>query len=267
MGIILDANKKESGFNKDSTGNDDVEYVGVKHTLDDVFIHQKELDILREQYSKSIVQDFCDNYHISKEDREKNRAEYEKIYKLRNMRSNCPRLSEYVKEWRIIIEIIREIAKNNKLIDENEFIAKSFTGKIHINGVKFPKYVGKRKKLINWEYIINDYILEDNKDPDELDYLTFDPLDLDSDDLDEDTLLDDPLIKNIVMSYKEKSDEDILNIIESGDPESGVISSSNKYSDKKLRKLYPELFRGIRNVKKIEDKLNRVKGIYHEYVS
>ena len=156
MGIILDASSDSKPNTEDMT-EEEIRQIP-RRKISEVYIPELELQKLREMYSRSVVQDFNDEFHYSKEEREQLEKEHEKLIKLKNMRNRCPRLSEYVIQWRLCLEIIDEVAETNGVMSPEKFKKDVLKGKIYINGMRFPKYNGKRKKYVNWDYIMEEYI-------------------------------------------------------------------------------------------------------------
>ena len=252
MGIILDASSDSKPNTEDMT-EEEIRQIP-RRKISEVYIPELELQKLREMYSRSVVQDFNDEFHYSKEEREQLEKEHEKLIKLKNMRNRCPRLSEYVIQWRLCLEIIDEVAETNGVMSPEKFKKDVLKGKIYINGMRFPKYNGKRKKYVNWDYIMEEYILNTSSDPYELD-TNF----LDSEDLDEEEIeIPDPMIESIIENSKDYSENEIIDLIENGD-EDEVATEMSKKQLKLIKKQTPELVRGVANQKKLERKRARAR--------
>ena len=228
----------------------------------EVFISDKELEVLREKYSKTVVQDFNDEYHYSKEERERMEKEHEKLFRLRNMRNKCPRLSEYVTQWRLCLQIIDEMAENNGVMSPEKFKKDVLNGKIVINGMRFPKYNGKRKKYINWEHIMNEWILDTTKDPVELDTMYLDQGTEDIE-VDEDDELDEDIEKILEQNKKEESEKQVLHKLELGEARD-VATEIDRKEIRKLKKANPELFRTIQYQEKLDRKRARARMSIYE---
>ena len=259
MGIVLDAgtdtakhiigneyNEKEYNDSKKSS-------IPTKRILQDVYIPEKEIELLKEVYSKSVVQDFGDMFHYTKEEREKFIAEHTKLHELRKKRFKCPRLAEYVKRWRTCLEIVDEMADKNGIIQPDEFKKKAIKGDIVIGGLKFPKYTGKKKKSVNWDFVM-DYILDKSKDPDALDEMMLDK------DVDEDEIKNLPLSKRIdriADMYDPMSDDEVA--IRMSKPSNLIPEVLSSKQIKEMKKDAPEITKAINNEINLSAKRERAR--------
>lgn len=261
MGIIMDASlSPEERKEYSGKTEDEVQKIS-ERKIAEVYISDAELEVLNQKYSQSVVQDFNDEFHYSKEERERMEKEHEKLFRLKNMRNRCPRLSEYVIQWRLCLEIINDMAENNGVMSPDKFKKDVLNGKITINGMRFPKYNGKRKKFINWEHIMNEWVLDTTKDPRELD-TTY--LDRGEDiEVDEDDELDSDIEKILSVNKKEVSTKEILRQIELGDP-NDVATEIDRKEIRKIKKFNPELFRSIQYQEKLDRKRQRARVSIYE---
>jgi hypothetical protein len=122
---------------------------------------------LEEIYQRVVVNDYGDEYHMSEEDRKKKSQYYEAFTKVNKCKRKFRKIDEYVKVYRLVIDCIKLVAEDNGIYDPIEFTKKVLRGKIKLFGLHFPKYIGKDKKEINWEYV-SQYISDTSKDPSEL---------------------------------------------------------------------------------------------------
>lgn len=178
-GIILDADENQEYIERqlkkeaasDGNGMPDAITNISKRKIREVYIPPEELDELRQRYSRVVVQDFEDDYHMTKEEREKQREQYSKFFRLkRNYAKKIRRLDKYVEACRLVFEIINDTAdeaETDHLMSKDTFITSVLNGKITIRGLTIPKYVGKGKKSLNWDYVM-EFVLDPNKDIDEL---------------------------------------------------------------------------------------------------
>ena len=68
-----------------------------RRKIKEVYIPPEELDRLKIEYSRVVVQDFEDDYHNTKEEREAMRQRYEKFFHLkRNFTKKIRRLDKYI---------------------------------------------------------------------------------------------------------------------------------------------------------------------------
>ena len=174
-GIVLDADQNQEYLEdqlkqemiKNGEIPDSISNIS-RRKIKDVYISPEEIEELRDRYSKVVVQDFEDDYHISREEREAMRKRYEKFFRLkRNYTKKIRRLDKYIEACRLAVEIIMDTAEANGVMDPDDFITEVLTGKIVINGLTVPKYQGKGKKTLNWDYIMQ-FILDPSRDIDEI---------------------------------------------------------------------------------------------------
>lgn len=123
---------------------------------------------LREMYSSVIVQDYNDDYNLSEEEKE----EKNKCYKAFTLHNRCKRkyknIIEYVKAVRLALNFIYIVSVNNgDLINRGDFIKNVLNGDIKIVGLNLPKYIGKDRKKINWDFV-NEVILNEEADINDL---------------------------------------------------------------------------------------------------
>lgn len=146
---------------------------------------EKEIENMRKSFETVVVNDFSDDYHLSDEERYAN-AEIAKLSKaLAKTKRKCNNLYDYVLAMRIRMDVISYIAKTNGIYTEKQFMKKVLKGDIILNGLSFPKYTGKNRKGINWEYV-SEYILDRSRDPLDLKKQKYRPVDIDEiDDIDE----------------------------------------------------------------------------------
>lgn len=134
----------------------------------EVFIPPEEEEQLLAMYGLSVTQDFGDEFHMSKADRDIMAERYEKFFKLKKSYTRrIRRLDKYVEAYRLVMEIINDLAKTNGLYDEATFRKKVLNGDIVIPNLNFPKFQGKKKKLINWKQV-SEFIADPTKDIHEL---------------------------------------------------------------------------------------------------
>lgn len=132
----------------------------------DVYISPERLEAIKKEYDCVVVHDFGDEYHLSEEEREAKNKYYSTFKALRKAKKKYRRLNEYVQVMRDALKCLDAVAENNGIYDPDEFKLLFLKGEIYINGLKFPKYKGRDRKDISWEYL-SEFILSD-KDPDEL---------------------------------------------------------------------------------------------------
>ena len=170
MQLVLNASKNEE-FVKDNPdlvasarANDEGSSTFAPSSFKEVYMPPEEEAELLEMFSTSVVQDFGDDYHLTKAERELMQERYAKFFKLRNNYTKKIRnLGKYIEAYRLCMEIVNDIAETNGLYKPKDFKEKVLAGRIQINGLEFPKFQGKRKKKINWE-LVAEYVNDPTKD-------------------------------------------------------------------------------------------------------
>lgn len=125
---------------------------------------RKELEAV---YSNVCVHDFDDEYHMSEEERHQRFTYYEAFSKLRRCKRKFRKLDEYVEVFRMTMDVLDLVASNNGVYPKQKFIKMVLKGKIEVFGLTFPKYIGKDRKQINWEYV-EEFIEDRTRDTREL---------------------------------------------------------------------------------------------------
>ena len=221
---------------------------------------------LRELYSRVIVRDFGDEYHMSDEEIKRKFDLYDEYKKIGKHKSKYRNIVDFVLAFRECIDFLVKMGKKNSLfIDPDKFVKKALSGEIDVDYFTFPKYTGVDRKDINWK-MITEYILDSSKDPREIQnkkvisYL--------SKEQEEDP---DAYLKGI---FTDDQFEYIFNsapIDPTGAPYDEEIDGFNtrglaipvdRKSFKKTMKEFPDLVRGIKDVQKSIVGNNTVMGQY-----
>lgn len=118
------------------------------------YMPPEEEEKLLAMFQTVVVQDFEDEFHMSKAERASMQERYEKFFRLKkNYTRKVRSLQKYVEAFRLCMEIVDELAETNGVYDPDTFRKKVMNGQITVNGLNFPKFQGKKKKSINWEYV------------------------------------------------------------------------------------------------------------------
>lgn len=172
--IVLNADRDEKFLEEhgeliENARENDYESAPVRERkIREVYIPPEEKERLLGMYTHVVVQDFEDEYHMSYEEREKMKEHYEKFFRLKKgFTKKIRRLDKYVEACRLCMDIIRDTAETNGIYEPEKFINMVLQGQATINGLNFPKFQGKGKKLINWEYVA-EFIYDKDKDIREL---------------------------------------------------------------------------------------------------
>lgn len=152
-----------------------VERSSLYYTDKEVFISEKRAEEIKKRYQTVVVQEFGDSYHLTEEERKQEERYYEAKLIAENVLHKIKRLDKYVTAMRAVLKAAQFIANDNGVYPPAEFMNKWLNGKIIIDGLEIPKYTGKDKKRINWNYI-TEFILSD-KDVNELRKRDVEPMD------------------------------------------------------------------------------------------
>lgn len=172
MEIVLDADRNQEYLKKHgdeleqhkTTDDGFVESTNSSRKIREVYIPPDEVSKLLDMYSHVVVQDFEDEYHMSKEERTAMQEKFKKFFRLkRGFTKKIRKLDKFIEACRLCMEIIDDTAQSNGIYDPDKFKMMVLKGEISINGLNFPKFQGKKKKKLNWEYIA-EYVLDSSKD-------------------------------------------------------------------------------------------------------
>lgn len=216
---------------------------------------------LEDVYKTVIVHDYGDEYHMSEDERKRKFKYYEVFSRLLRCKRKYRKLDEFVRVCRLCLDCINLIAEDNGIYDPEKFKVLVMKGDIDVYGLNFPKYVGKDRKSINWEYI-SDFIMDESLDPKELS----------RDKFDEDDENDVPPEQ----LFSEDEWTDICNIIEKEDSTihlpyydgemDNVPSVASKKQSKLLLKIEPQILTCVKNLKKEEMRSLQRNGIMNSMV-
>lgn len=254
-GIILDADQNqefiENQLKKEAANHGDIpDSISniSKRKIREVYIPPEELEQLHDLYSKVIVQDFEDDYHMSKEERENMRERYSKFFRLkRHYAKKIRRLDKYIEACRLTFEIINDTAEENGVMDKDEFITDVLKGKIVIEGLTIPKYVGKGKKTLNWDYILQ-FVIDPTRDIEELIKSQQSARCRDDDELEEISIddIDDQTYQTLVDQI-DNNDTVIKGFYDGSDGE-GFATIESDSQRKKLTKVAPGYTRKLKDL-------------------
>lgn len=235
-------------------------------TLDDVYISDARLKFIKEQFAQGVVvNSYGDDYHLSEEQRQKNNEYYEAFKPLRRSKRKYRKLDEWIRVMREYIKAIQIIATNNQRYSSEKFMEKYSEGKIKIFGLTFPKYVGKDKKDINWEYIWTEFI-GTTRDPSEL---VKPPLDIDGslDDM-RHRLFSEEEFAQITSPMSEEEKYRIEHLVFDVDRESAegvnVVIPAGKKTSKAFVKMFPEISSMIKDSKRQEASSRGLNSFIHD---
>lgn len=227
-----------------------------------VYLPDEEIEKLREIYSHSIVQDFEDDYHLSRDEKEKLERKFDKLYKLKRVKKKVRKIDKYIEILRLCFDALDEYAETNGVYEPEEFKKKFLKGEIYINGLMIPKLQGKDRKKYNWDYIYREFIEKRDKDPS---ILLYDEEDVDTNETDEEKavrLFGSKEELDRIATSSDLTEEERLyrerEIIDDSEEDVAIVSSKKQH--KELLKLSPILAKKIKEVDALERKNERIRA-------
>ena len=218
-------------------------------------ISEKEREELRKIYEEVVVHDFGDEYHMSEEERKEMSVMYDAFANIMRRKRKYRKLDEFIEVTRMCLDALIVVAENTGVVDKEEFIQKVLRGKISVYGLYFPKYIGKDKKRINWDFV-SEYIANRELDPKSL------VEDEDRDDaveIDEEELFTDEELTKIM----EIPEEEVLYTQKTNFMGPNEIEISTEKESKRFFKSAPEMMLSIKDLvkmnrkkKSMQDRLN-----------
>ena len=121
---------------------------------------------LKKKLCTVIIQDYNDDYNLSEEERKEKNKYYDVFSKYIKRKKKPKKIPEFIDTMRLALDCVEVVSLNNGLYDPKEFTKKVLSGKIKICGLTFPKYIGKDKKYVNWDYVW-ELILDKDRNADE----------------------------------------------------------------------------------------------------
>lgn len=234
--------------------------------LEDIYVSDRRLQAIKDDFALGVVvNNYGDDYHMSEEQRQKNNEYYEAFKPLRRSKRKYRKIDEWIMVMRQYMAAIKTIAENNQRYSPEKFMEKYSQGKIKIFGLTFPKYVGRDKKEINWEYIWTEFIGTD-RDPSEL---TKPPMSMDSS-LEEmrHRLFTDEELARITAPMSEEEQYRISHLVFDEDRDSiegvNVVLPMKKKKTKEFVKAFPELSTMIKDSKRQEASSRGLNSFIHD---
>ena len=226
---------------------------------------EKEKEELRIEYSSVVVNDYGDEYHMSDEDRKRKFKYYEAFSKIRRCKRKFHKLDDFVRVYRLCIDCLKVVAEDNGVYDPEKFMRMVIRGQIEVFGLHFPKYIGKDRKDINWEYV-SEFVTDRSKDPTELSKSFESELSKLSDDELKEQLLTDEEFERIMEHLNDKPDEIKLNPDEDYIEEHGIVQRASKKDFKKLVDMSPYFLKSIKEAAKEQRRKERNAGRLNSFV-
>ena len=211
-----------------------------------------------------VVNEFGDDYHLSEEERIAKNKFYKAFQVFNKGKRKYRKLDEYVKIMREALKCLDVVAENNGMYDPDKFKRLFMKDKIYIEGLKFPKFIGKERKTIGWEFL-SEFILSD-EDPSQLVRKRNDDISSVEELKENETLLfDEGELERIIAPETEEesirtslfydADDDVIK-----DNDNIVPEMSTKES-KKLIKEVPEFINTIKEIKRDNRSINNLSSL------
>ena len=129
---------------------------------------QSQIDKMRAEYEVVVVQDFNDDYNLTREEMEERYQFFSVFERLRTMQIKYSHIHNYVYAFREAMKCLRVVAEENQVYPADKFMKLVLNGTIKVSGLKFPKFNGSGgKKSINWERVIH-YVADESLNPEDL---------------------------------------------------------------------------------------------------
>ena len=150
------SSKKSSGFSFDTNNGKKQHFAkqtGFSLNAKEEIIAERNREKIEKDYESVVVHDFGDDYHLSEEEKAEKFQYYEAFKKLRRCKKKYRKLPEYIKAMRLCMETLDIIANNNGVYPPDKFKKMVAKKTIKVYGLDFPKYIGKDRKSVNWEFV------------------------------------------------------------------------------------------------------------------
>jgi hypothetical protein len=259
--------QRPDGEEKKLSGEETFKIVkSIEDARKNLYLSPERLAKMEATYGVAIVHDFDDEYHLTDEEREAQNNYYKLFARLNKCKRKYRKINEFVDCARISMQCLQAVADNNTVYKPEEFMRLVLKGKIVVNGWFYPKYNGRDRKQISWDYIA-DFILGDHPSEEllkqkssEIDFLTPDELEEEARilfDPDEyERILEEPSLEHIFKNevHVIDLDEEEVSI------DSNLAIFTDKSDTKEFVKAAPELLilaKDIRREMKSNEQLGR----------
>jgi hypothetical protein len=221
------------------------------------YISPERLAKIEAEYGTVIVLDYGDEYHLTDEEREAQNNYYKLFARLNKCKRKYRKIDEFVNCARISLQCLETVAKNNTVYSPEEFMRLVMKGKINVNGWFYPKYNGRDKKQLSWEYI-TEFIFSD-KDPKDLIKGRYNEFEFITDDEDNDEALrrlfsEEDYNNLFKIPDPEKEYREQVHVIDLDEEEIGDESSIAIYADREETKDFiktcPEILLTVKELRK-----------------
>lgn len=232
-----------------------------------VFIPERRIQQMKEEFDCVVVHDFGDEYHLSEEERIAKNKFYEAFKVFSKCKHKYRKLDEYVSAMREALKCLDFVAENNGVYNPEKFKILFLKGKIEITGLQFPQFKGKERKSIDWDYL-TDFILSDAppsevlpskndeiRTPEELDELAK-------------RLFDEGELEEILRPETDEeklAKEALFDVDEDDQDGTNVVVCLTEKQTKKLFKNQPEFYAKVKEMKKDYRRLDNMNRLIHNF--
>lgn len=217
-----------------------------------VFIPEKRLEQMKEGFNCVVVNDFGDEYHLTEEERIAKNKFYEAFKVFNKCKHKYGKLDEYVKAMREALKCLDFVAENNGVYPPDKFKKMFFRDKIYVTGLSFPKYKGRDKKQLSYQYL-SEFILSD-EDPSKIIQKKTDEIRSyeELEELEKVLFTEDEIAKILEPESEEEKERQLLFFdIDADDPgDDNVVIFLTPKQSRKLMKKQPELLLEIKDIKR-----------------
>lgn len=245
------------GNDRKRSGSDAITFTPIKDR-----ISPEQYAKMAAHYEVVCVNDYGDAYHMSDEDRHRISKYHDLFTRLNRCKRKHKRLNDFVKVYRLAMECLKAVAKDNGIYRPKVFRKMVMDGKIKVTGLFFPSYIGRDRKSVGWETVA-EYILDTTLDPNDLMPKEID-LSYDDDD------------SGFTDYFTEEDYQHVLEVIEKYDKLPAVSVDDNppeiyakvhsKKESKHFSDNHPEVIKAIKESQKASKKRKRIQervnGVY-----
>ena len=211
-------------------------------------VSPERFEEMKKAYTRVAVHDYGDEYHLSEEERKKRFRYYEAFAKVSRCKRKYRKLDEYVKVYRLCLDCLKIVAEDNGAYEPNEFMKLVIKGDIKVFGLNFPKYVGRDRKDINWEYVA-EFISDYSRDPSELVRKKDSPTLTMTEEESLKMLFDEDQLNEIIDSIENPKEDEVFMPFDEDDEyetRDNVAVVADKKETKKLIKFAPEFLKCVK---------------------
>lgn len=259
----------ENGDLLDHQQKEQTDYVPSQTEVRDVYLSPERLEFIRSQFDCVVVHEFGDEYHLTEEERIAKNEFYEAFKVIRKAKRSYRKLDEFVVVMREALRCLDLVANSNSNIvyTPDEFKRKFLRNKIYINGLTLPKYKGRDRKDLSWEFI-TEFILSD-KDPKEI--LPKEVEYLDEDEIKEKALVlfTEDELNRIINASNSNNPEILASFDSTQDSQDGlnVAVVLNEKVSKTLTKNNPEILNILKDIRRSQESSEHLNTYAYELSS